>query len=75
MVLAYIYFTRIVLYLVRMSIPFRYVYLSDLFNEFARAVFFVATGYMFSPVPENRYLHVPSEDPDTLEMDEIIVPG
>ncbi|KAL3870870.1 hypothetical protein ACJMK2_038902 [Sinanodonta woodiana] len=72
MIVCYIYFTRIIVYLVKIAVPFRYEWLNELLKEIATAVFFVVTGYKFRPAPDNPYLQVPQESDDEMEMDEVI---
>lgn len=73
MIVCYIYFTRIIVYLIKITVPFQYMWLDDFFNNAASYVFFVLTGYKFRPAPDNPYLHVPQEDSDgELEMEEVI---
>jgi len=64
MVLGYIYTTRIVVYLIESTIPFRYEWTGPMFNELTAFAFYVATGYMFMPEDSNDYLHVPEHDSD-----------
>ncbi|CAL4159734.1 unnamed protein product, partial [Meganyctiphanes norvegica] len=45
MIVCYIYFTRIIVYLLRITVPFQYEWLDDMFKEMATYVFFVLTGY------------------------------
>eukprot|EP00794_Sanderia_malayensis_P016244 gene16244-17883_t len=60
MIVCYIYFTRIIVYLIK------------LFTELAALLFFIMTGYKFRPAPTNPYLHVPDEDiVDDIELNEI----
>ena len=59
---AYIYFTRIVVYLLTASIPFHSLWVGDLFTEIATLAFFLLTGYKFRPASDNPYLSVASED-------------
>jgi uncharacterized membrane protein len=76
MVLAYIYTTRIIVYLVESTIPFRYEYVGPFFDEMVAYVFYVSTGTMFSPEDDNEYLIVPpdSEDEwDGNEEEEVLV--
>eukprot|EP00039_Didymoeca_costata_P019675 m.338483 g.338483 ORF g.338483 m.338483 type:complete len:505 (-) comp18435_c0_seq1:125-1639(-) len=61
MVLAYIYTTRIIVYLIESTMPFRYQFVGALFNEVTAFLFYVTTAYMFSPEEDNEYLHVPSD--------------
>ncbi|XP_074636525.1 protein GPR107-like [Acropora palmata] len=73
MIVCYIYFTRIIVYLIKITVPFQYMWLDDFFNNAASYVFFVLTGYKFRPAPDNPYLHVPQEDSDgEVEMEEVI---
>lgn len=73
MIVCYIYFTRIIVYLIKITVPFQYMWLDDFFNNAASFVFFVLTGYKFRPAPDNPYLHVPQGDSDDdLEMEEVV---
>jgi hypothetical protein len=54
-VVAYIYFTRIIVYLVDATLPFRMVWLGNFFTELATLAFFCVTGYKFRPAPDNPY--------------------
>ncbi|KAK3087223.1 hypothetical protein FSP39_003305 [Pinctada imbricata] len=73
LIVCYIYFTRIIVYLVRITVPFQYEWLDELFREQATCAFFVITGYKFRPAPDNPYLQVPQEDEDEeVEMDEVV---
>nr|XP_034304213.1 protein GPR107 [Crassostrea gigas] len=73
MIVCYIYFTRIIVYLVKITVPFQYEWLDELFRELATLVFFIITGYKFQPAPDNPYLQVPTEEEDEeVEMDEVI---
>lgn len=55
MVVAYIYFTRIIVFLVDATLPFRTVWLGDFFTELATLIFFCVTGYKFRPASDNPY--------------------
>ncbi|XP_061169779.1 protein GPR107-like [Saccostrea echinata] len=73
MIVCYIYFTRFIVYLVKITVPFQYEWLDELFKELATLVFFIITGYKFQPAPDNPYLQVPTEEEDEeVEMDEVI---
>jgi uncharacterized membrane protein YgcG len=61
MVVAYIYFTRIVVFLLAATIPFYLLWLGDMFTELATLLFFVVTGYKFKPARDNPYLPVSAE--------------
>eukprot|EP00118_Oscarella_pearsei_P013397 m.106914 g.106914 ORF g.106914 m.106914 type:complete len:508 (+) comp37272_c0_seq27:55-1578(+) len=58
----YIYFTRLVVYLVGSAFPFEYPWLTEMFKVLATLVLFLATGYMFRPGSDNLYSTVPTED-------------
>jgi len=70
MVVSYIYFTRIIVYLVDATLPFRQVWLGDFFTEGATLLFFAVTGYKFRPAPDNPYfmLEEELEAVDSMEM-------
>jgi hypothetical protein len=70
MVVCYVYFTRIIVYLLRITVPFQYVWLDELFKELATFVFFMMTGYKFRPASNNPYFSVPTDDYD---MEEVLV--
>ena len=44
MVVCYIYFTRIIVYLLKITVPFQYEWLDEMFKEMTTFVFFVMTG-------------------------------
>ena len=44
MVVCYVYFTRIIVYLLRITVPFQYEWLDPMFKELSTLVFFVMTG-------------------------------
>ena len=62
MVVVYVYFTRIVVYLLEATIPFYLYWFGELFTELATLVLFTVTGYKFRPVSDNPYLSVSAED-------------
>ncbi|KAJ8300634.1 hypothetical protein KUTeg_022153 [Tegillarca granosa] len=71
MVVCYIYFTRIIVYLVKITVPFRYGWFDELSREVATFVFFVITGYKFRPASDNPYLQVPIDSDEEIEMEEV----
>lgn len=71
LIVCYIYFTRIVVYLIKITVPFQFMWLDEFFTEAATFMFFVVTGYKFRPVNNNPYLHLPTEDDDVVEMEDI----
>jgi len=73
MIVCYIYFTRIIVYLLRVTVPFQYTWLDNFFHESANLIFFVVTGYKFRPGCNNPYLRLPASDgEDDLEMDQVV---
>lgn len=62
MIVCYIYFTRIIVYLLRITVPFQYGWLDEMFREMATYVFFVLTGYKFRPAAHNPYFSLPQEE-------------
>ncbi|WAR30698.1 GP107-like protein [Mya arenaria] len=72
-VVCYIYFTRIIVFLLKMTVPFKYEWLDEFFKELATITFFMVTGYKFKPATDNPYLQVPSDDEEDIEMDTVIV--
>jgi len=62
MVVSYIYFTRIVVYLLRSTMPFEYIWVSDAARELATLTFFVLTGIKFRPSEENPYFALADDE-------------
>jgi len=73
LIVCYIYFTRIIVYLIKITVPFKYVWLDALCTELAALAFFIITGYKFRPAPTNPYLSVPEEEDEDIEMDQITI--
>mmetsp|Transcript_5156 Transcript_5156/g.11383 ORF Transcript_5156/g.11383 Transcript_5156/m.11383 type:complete len:151 (-) Transcript_5156:224-676(-) len=67
MVVTYIYFTRIIVFLLAATMPYDWMWLRFVFTELATLSFYVVTGYKFKPAEDNPYLKVELEDPDELE--------
>ena len=68
MIVCYIYFTRIIVYLLKITVPFQYEWLDEMFREMATYVFFVLTGYKFRPASANPYFTLTSDE--TIQADE-----
>jgi len=64
MVVSYIYFTRIIVYLVDATLPFRLVWLGEFFSELATIIFFVVTGFKFRPAADNPYFSLEEDESD-----------
>ncbi|KAI7695679.1 hypothetical protein SSS_05942 [Sarcoptes scabiei] len=70
MIVFYIYFTRIIVYLVEITVPFNYLWLDAFFQHFATLIFFILTGYHFQPASSNPYYQLTQEE---IEMDEEVL--
>ncbi|XP_075990677.1 protein GPR107 [Anticarsia gemmatalis] len=69
MVVCYIYFTRIVISILNITVPFQYAWIDEMFREMATLVFFVMTGYKFRPAAANPYFtptHMDDVQPEVL---------
>ncbi|KAL4717442.1 hypothetical protein ACJJTC_000591 [Scirpophaga incertulas] len=64
MVVCYIYFTRIIISLLKIAVPFQYSWIDEMFRETATFVFFVTTGYKFRPAAANPYFTANHDDDD-----------
>lgn len=73
MIVCYIYFTRIIVYLLKLTVPFQYEWMDEMFREIATYVFFVLTGYKFRPASANPYFQVPSNEEDSEEEMDIVI--
>lgn len=69
-IVCYIYFTRIIVYLLKVTVPFKYEWMDALISHAGIFVFFVLTGYHFQPTPQNPYFRV-AQDED-LELEEVL---
>ncbi|KAL0902188.1 hypothetical protein ABMA27_000120 [Loxostege sticticalis] len=68
MVVCYIYFTRIIISLLKITVPFQYSWIDEMFRETATFVFFVMTGYKFRPAAANPYFTPNQADDDPPEV-------
>ncbi|XP_015608013.1 protein GPR107 isoform X2 [Cephus cinctus] len=73
MIFCYIYFTRIIVYLLKITVPFQYEWLDEMFREMATYVFFVLTGYKFRPASANPYFTLTTEELSQDDDDEMDV--
>uniref|UniRef100_A0A2K6A7X0 G protein-coupled receptor 107 n=1 Tax=Mandrillus leucophaeus TaxID=9568 RepID=A0A2K6A7X0_MANLE len=71
LIVCYIYFTRIIAFLLKLAVPFQWKWLYQLLDETATLVFFVLTGYKFRPASDNPYLQL-SQEEDDLEMESVV---
>lgn len=67
MIVCYIYFTRIIVYLLKVTLPFRYEWVYSMFQHGSTFIFFIFTGYQFQPTSTNPYHQLLQEE---IEMDE-----
>ncbi|KAJ8601168.1 hypothetical protein CTAYLR_008276 [Chrysophaeum taylorii] len=71
MVVSYIYFTRIVVFLLAATLPFNLLWLRYLFSEAATILFYTITGLKFRPQDDNPYLPLKREE-DSPDEDDIL---
>jgi len=69
MVVSYIYFTRIVVFLLGATLPFGYSWVGTFIYECASLTFFTLTGHRFQPVDNNPYLQVADSDEDEEDIE------
>jgi len=62
LVVCYIYFTRIIVYLVRVTLPCHLAWAAKGASELASLAFYTTVGYKFRPRADNPYLRVPGEE-------------
>ena len=72
LVVSYIYFTRVIVYLLDATLPFRLVWLGEFFTEIATLLFYITVGYNFRPEVDNPYFKLNEDDLifDTLEPED-----
>ncbi|XP_058064342.1 protein GPR107 [Anopheles bellator] len=70
MIVCYIYFTRIIIILLKITVAFQYAWLDEMFKQMATYVFFVLTGYKFRPVSQHPYFSVQDEELDDDDDDD-----
>ncbi|XP_052048998.1 protein GPR108 isoform X2 [Apodemus sylvaticus] len=72
MVICYIYFTRIIVILLQVAVPFQWQWLYQLLVESSTLAFFMLTGYKFQPAGDNPYLQLPQEDEEDIQMEQVM---
>lgn len=65
LIVCYIYFTRIIIFLLQMTVSFQYEWLDEMFREMVTYVFFVLTGYKFRPASANPYFQLGQDEEDS----------
>lgn len=68
-VVAYVYFTRIIVFLLEATLPFELAWLGTVFAEGAALAFYAITGILFRPKRENPYLALSPEEAAEAEME------
>ncbi|XP_042621603.1 protein GPR108-like isoform X3 [Cyprinus carpio] len=71
MIMCYIYFTRIIAILLKLTVPFQCQWCHEFLVEVSTLIFLVLTGFKFRPALNNPYLQLPQDEEDQ-EMDEVI---
>jgi G protein-coupled receptor 107 len=71
MVVSYIYFTRIIVYLVEATVRYDLEWIGPFCTELATLAFYVSTGYRFQPTLDNPYLSVAMQDDDDDDDDDM----
>ncbi len=64
MVICYIYFTRIIGFLLKQILPFRYEWFDQICTELVTFTFFTMTAYKFQPAINNPYLKLSQDETD-----------
>ncbi|KAL5109269.1 hypothetical protein TcWFU_007960 [Taenia crassiceps] len=67
LVICYIYFTRIIVYLLRMTTPFAWTWLVELFEQTVTLIFYISVGHKFRPFDDNPYLQLPTSEEQEAE--------
>ena len=65
--LAFIYFTRFIVWILNATLAFDRVWVAHAFAEGSALAFYWSTGYLFRPVAHNPYLLVDADDDDGRE--------
>ena len=75
-VVAYIYFTRIAVYLFATMLDYRHTWVRYFITELATLAFYVSMGLQFRPMSDNPYLAIDKQDDDgEVEMETAIGEG
>jgi len=65
---AYVYYTRIVMVIIEESLHFRYTWCAMFFTELGTMLFFIFVGVRFRPCDKNPYLKLDVEDLEITEV-------
>jgi len=69
LVVSYIYFTRIIVFLLDATLPFEYTWVGVVILESANAAFYCTTGWLFRPQSKNPYLALDDADVEPLNTE------
>lgn len=75
LVVLFIYFTRIIVFLLTAMLPFEWVWLGTVFSEVAALAFYGTTGWLFRPQDSNPYLSLDNRGDDRVDDDVEVVGG
>ncbi|GMH59878.1 hypothetical protein TrST_g7663 [Triparma strigata] len=64
LVVAYIYFTRIIALLIATNLGYRHAWLQEFMSEGVTLMFYMLVGYKFRPIEKNPYLQVKGDSDD-----------
>jgi len=56
LVVSYVYFTRIIVFLLNATLPFEFTWLGTVISELGTLAFFAVTGWLFRPQPQSPFL-------------------
>ena len=72
-VVSYVYFTRIIVFIVASTVSPQFEWVAIFATESASAVFYCWTGYNFRPVVDNPYLKLNTETDDDVELSDMVL--
>ncbi|GMR31014.1 hypothetical protein PMAYCL1PPCAC_01209, partial [Pristionchus mayeri] len=75
LVIAYIYSTRIIKYMLQFAMPFNLEWMTAAMVEVSTLLFFIIVGIKFAPVPRNPYLRLSLDGEDDDEAVAVTQPG
>jgi len=61
LVVSYVYFTRIIVFLLNATLPFEMTWLGTVISELGTLAFYAITGWLFRPQAQNPYLALDTE--------------
>lgn len=68
MVVSYIYFTRIIVYLLESTLNYKLIWMSNLASELATLAFYIACGISFRPMPANANPYFQLTEEEAIEL-------